>query len=81
MVEGVVVVFFRYKVVGALQICEQPSVYLFLLIGISIGRVRSFSTGFYGERPGQNQRTDHMRINEENDVEGVCYTWTGEDMR
>ena len=39
-----------------------------LLIGISFGRVRRFSTGFYGERPDQNQRTEPsirtVRINE-----------------
>ena len=56
---------------------EQSVGVSFQVIGISIGRVCRFSTGFYGERPGQNQRTDRsirrMRNNEESDIKTVRY--------
>ena len=45
------------------------------MIGISISRVCIFSTGFYGKRPGQNQRTDRSIrcTRRERHREGVLY--------
>ena len=75
MVSALAAVFFRNKAVGASQIRTIGRRIFPQVIGISIGRVRRFSTGFYGERPGQNQRTDRsircMRNNEQNDTERV----------
>ena len=68
-------VFFRNKVVGASLIRTIGRRIFPQVIGISIGRVRRFSTGFYGERPGQNQRTDRSIrcTRRERHREGVLY--------
>lgn len=66
-------VFFRNKVVGASLIRTIGRRIFPQVIGISIGRVRRFSTGFYGERPGQNQRTDRSIRCMRNNEEGVLY--------
>lgn len=73
MVGALAVVFFRNKVVGASLIRTIGRRIFPQVIGISIGRVRRFSTGFYGERPGQNQRTDRSIRCMRNNEEGVLY--------
>ena len=73
MVGALAVVFFRNKVVGASLIRTNVRRIFPQVISISIGRVRRFSTGFYGERPGQNQRTDRSIRCMRNNEEGVLY--------